>query len=213
MKFAKHLAKAMSVSDPEWFPYWINYKHLKKFLKLSLARNRTTEVSRASSSITSIEPGGVVEGSPSKGNREEHKKQPGKRQDGQQATLSEKERPWKRLRERYGNTESAAPLKIARRSLTCDLSRHRTNGAAATQSGFPGKTSSGTTPDASIGVSSSVDGDNRCAQLSVPCAGIPHEGDGDKCPFFGALLREVDKCSTFFLENEEDLKVRTILLV
>ncbi|CAN0022120.1 unnamed protein product, partial [Scytosiphon promiscuus] len=30
-----------------------------------------------------------------------------------------------------------------------------------------------------------------------------------KCPFFGALLREVDKCRVFFLENEHELKVRT----
>eukprot|EP00752_Nemacystus_decipiens_P014811 g13185.t1 len=33
MKFAKHLARAMDVSDPEWHPFWINYKQLKKLLK------------------------------------------------------------------------------------------------------------------------------------------------------------------------------------
>lgn len=43
MKFAKYLAKAMAVSDPEWTPYWINYKHLKKVLKLaSVAGNTAT---------------------------------------------------------------------------------------------------------------------------------------------------------------------------
>ncbi|CAM9912861.1 unnamed protein product, partial [Ectocarpus sp. 8 AP-2014] len=33
MKFAKHLARAMDVSDPEWHPFWVNYKQLKKVLK------------------------------------------------------------------------------------------------------------------------------------------------------------------------------------
>lgn len=35
MKFAKHLAKAVNISDPEWAPYWINYKQLKKVIKKS----------------------------------------------------------------------------------------------------------------------------------------------------------------------------------
>jgi SPX domain protein involved in polyphosphate accumulation len=30
MKFGKNLEKLVDVSDPEWGPYWINYKHLKK---------------------------------------------------------------------------------------------------------------------------------------------------------------------------------------
>lgn len=32
MKFAKHLAKAMRLSDPEWLPFWLNYRFLKKIL-------------------------------------------------------------------------------------------------------------------------------------------------------------------------------------
>lgn len=32
MKFAKHLAKAMRLSDPEWLPFWVNYRFLKKLL-------------------------------------------------------------------------------------------------------------------------------------------------------------------------------------
>ncbi|CAM9790786.1 unnamed protein product [Ascophyllum nodosum] len=32
MKFAKHVAKAMTFSDPEWLPFWINYRFLKKLL-------------------------------------------------------------------------------------------------------------------------------------------------------------------------------------
>ena len=30
MKFGKSLLKAVDLSDPEWGPYWINYKNLKK---------------------------------------------------------------------------------------------------------------------------------------------------------------------------------------
>lgn len=30
MKFGKNLEKLVDVSDPEWGPFWINYKHLKK---------------------------------------------------------------------------------------------------------------------------------------------------------------------------------------
>mmetsp|Transcript_3198 Transcript_3198/g.4965 ORF Transcript_3198/g.4965 Transcript_3198/m.4965 type:complete len:310 (+) Transcript_3198:119-1048(+) len=33
MKFGKNLEKVMSISDPEWAPFWLNYKHLKKILK------------------------------------------------------------------------------------------------------------------------------------------------------------------------------------
>ncbi|KAG5179416.1 hypothetical protein JKP88DRAFT_280326 [Tribonema minus] len=33
MKFAKHLLKAIDLSDPEWLPFWINYKRLKKGCK------------------------------------------------------------------------------------------------------------------------------------------------------------------------------------
>lgn len=43
MKFAKHLAKAMNVSDPEWAPYWINYKQLKKMIKKSLLPSTQSE--------------------------------------------------------------------------------------------------------------------------------------------------------------------------
>ena len=30
MKFGKSLLKAVELSDPEWGPFWINYKNLKK---------------------------------------------------------------------------------------------------------------------------------------------------------------------------------------
>jgi hypothetical protein len=33
MKFGKQLARVVDSSDPEWAPYWINYKLLKKKLK------------------------------------------------------------------------------------------------------------------------------------------------------------------------------------
>lgn len=33
MKFGKQLARVIDSSDPEWAPYWVNYKLLKKKLK------------------------------------------------------------------------------------------------------------------------------------------------------------------------------------
>lgn len=33
MKFCKNLQRVVEISDPEWAPYWINYKHLKKLIK------------------------------------------------------------------------------------------------------------------------------------------------------------------------------------
>jgi hypothetical protein len=32
MKFGKHLLSVVELSDPEWGPYWINYKFLKKII-------------------------------------------------------------------------------------------------------------------------------------------------------------------------------------
>ncbi|KAG5187626.1 hypothetical protein JKP88DRAFT_178802 [Tribonema minus] len=33
MKFGKNLERVVELSDPEWSPFWLNYKHLKKMLK------------------------------------------------------------------------------------------------------------------------------------------------------------------------------------
>ena len=33
MKFCRNLQRVIDISDPEWAPYWTNYKMLKKFLK------------------------------------------------------------------------------------------------------------------------------------------------------------------------------------
>jgi len=33
MKFCKNLQRLVDISDPEWAPYWINYKMLKKLIK------------------------------------------------------------------------------------------------------------------------------------------------------------------------------------
>lgn len=33
MKFGKNLARVVELSDPEWAPFWINYKYLKKKIK------------------------------------------------------------------------------------------------------------------------------------------------------------------------------------
>eukprot|EP00542_Grammatophora_oceanica_P003486 CAMPEP_0194063804 /NCGR_PEP_ID=MMETSP0009_2-20130614/81304_1 /TAXON_ID=210454 /ORGANISM="Grammatophora oceanica, Strain CCMP 410" /LENGTH=34 /DNA_ID= /DNA_START= /DNA_END= /DNA_ORIENTATION= len=33
MKFCKNLQQVVDISDPEWAPYWTNYKMLKKLIK------------------------------------------------------------------------------------------------------------------------------------------------------------------------------------
>ena len=38
MKFCKNLQRVVDISDPEWAPYWTNYKMLKVCLRRS--RNR-----------------------------------------------------------------------------------------------------------------------------------------------------------------------------
>lgn len=44
MKFGKNLSKVIALSDPEWNPYWINYKFLKKKLKELLLDNQHGKV-------------------------------------------------------------------------------------------------------------------------------------------------------------------------
>lgn len=34
MKFGKNIARVVELSDPEWSPFWINYKFLKKKAKV-----------------------------------------------------------------------------------------------------------------------------------------------------------------------------------
>lgn len=34
MKFGKNIGKVVELSDPEWSPFWINYKFLKKKAKV-----------------------------------------------------------------------------------------------------------------------------------------------------------------------------------
>lgn len=41
MKFGKQLAKVVALSDPEWSPFWVSYKSLKKRVKdLTDAQNQ-----------------------------------------------------------------------------------------------------------------------------------------------------------------------------
>lgn len=35
MKFGKNIGRVVELSDPEWSPFWINYKFLKKKAKVS----------------------------------------------------------------------------------------------------------------------------------------------------------------------------------
>lgn len=34
MKFGKNIGRVVELSDPEWSPFWINYKFLKKKVKV-----------------------------------------------------------------------------------------------------------------------------------------------------------------------------------
>lgn len=34
MKFGKNIGRVVELSDPEWSPFWVNYKFLKKKVKV-----------------------------------------------------------------------------------------------------------------------------------------------------------------------------------
>lgn len=36
MKFGKNIGRVVELSDPEWSPFWINYKFLKKKVKVCI---------------------------------------------------------------------------------------------------------------------------------------------------------------------------------
>lgn len=38
MKFGKNIGRVVELSDPEWSPFWINYKFLKKKVKVCVLR-------------------------------------------------------------------------------------------------------------------------------------------------------------------------------
>lgn len=38
MKFGKNIGRVVELSDPEWSPFWINYKYLKKKAKVGRVR-------------------------------------------------------------------------------------------------------------------------------------------------------------------------------
>eukprot|EP00903_Cladosiphon_okamuranus_P014818 g13723.t1 len=62
MKFAKHLARAINISDPEWDPFWINYKQLKKLLNpnVCIASNRGSNSSCSAAADTASPATGAV---------------------------------------------------------------------------------------------------------------------------------------------------------
>lgn len=43
MKFCRNLQRVIDITDPEWAPYWTNYKMLKKFLKALVPPEDATE--------------------------------------------------------------------------------------------------------------------------------------------------------------------------
>jgi len=64
MKFGKHLVRVVELSDPEWGPYWMNYKFLKKRIndiveeqggKRAVAEERSCDPTTLSKSIAEVE--------------------------------------------------------------------------------------------------------------------------------------------------------------
>uniref|UniRef100_A0A7S2A9F4 SPX domain-containing protein n=1 Tax=Trieres chinensis TaxID=1514140 RepID=A0A7S2A9F4_TRICV len=53
MKFCKNLQKVVDISDPEWAPYWTNYKMLKKLIKELPSLVPTDDVSKQTNAINS----------------------------------------------------------------------------------------------------------------------------------------------------------------
>jgi len=48
MKFCRNLQRVIDITDPEWAPYWTNYKMLKKFLKALVPPEDAVELSSPS---------------------------------------------------------------------------------------------------------------------------------------------------------------------
>jgi len=53
MKFGANLKKIISLSDPEWGPYWMNYHQLKRKIKREIAVQAAADASSSSSSSAS----------------------------------------------------------------------------------------------------------------------------------------------------------------
>lgn len=47
MKFCRNLQRVIDITDPEWAPYWTNYKMLKKFLKALVPPEDADETSKS----------------------------------------------------------------------------------------------------------------------------------------------------------------------
>lgn len=211
MKFAKHLAKAMDVSDPEWFPYWINYKHLKKFLKFSLAKSKIAGGACGARAPGSIEWQEKVGGQKPMQDQHSSHQQQQQHVMGRQETLAPEglERPWKRLRKQAedpNRAKAGGPPVVSCPSSMAGTSRHRCNNGGSPQVG-PVKSATELRNGRAGGSVISSCWARRASEARVPPAGVSTDEYDGGCPFFSALLREVEKCSTFFLQNEEDLKV------
>lgn len=279
MKFAKHLAKAMNVSDPEWNPFWVNYKHLKRLLKPSTARatNNTTSTTTAAT------------GDDIGNNLEETKRQLLRQQEAaaraavglltrqrsgdddslvdeahtprgivkqdtsllQPATAPTTSEPspaaskiWRAAnlraahnspdnpQERKTKFQAKEPAIRSRPVFTAGI-----GGAPSSASGKLPPAAATSHPGGRIAVLSCPSCTSSCAIAATAAAAAAAtaagagaagatacpEGEGAaevpavdprrhasaKCPFFDALLREIDMCRAFFLQNEAELKVRT----
>jgi hypothetical protein len=67
MKFCRNLQRVIDITDPEWAPYWTNYKMLKKFLKTlpSCVPPDGCAIAESSGGAASASAGGITGASPS----------------------------------------------------------------------------------------------------------------------------------------------------
>ncbi|CBN78945.1 conserved unknown protein [Ectocarpus siliculosus] len=250
MKFAKHLARAMDVSDPEWHPFWVNYKQLKKPWDAAAAAppastTGTSTMAAAAATENGASHRGGAEGVAASVNTTREELEPAAAGVAlTAAVLSCNPRAAAATGDRAVNGESNSTSSGSGtppredKKLACGV-RDSCRDGLETASGVRETASSSTAVVlACCGNSSSscaASAAAAAANASGAAAASPAAALGDdstaagaaatqqdaqqglllqrrrqcECPFFSALLREVDKCRIFFLENEGELKIRT----
>lgn len=265
MKFAKHLARAMEVSDPEWHPFWVNYKQLKKVLKqpaAAAASNNSSSSPLGESSAAAAaalayprRPGIAPEnGASHRGDAE-----------GVAASVNTTKEELEPAAAGVALTAAVVSCNPRAAAATGDRAVNGESNSTSRGSGTPPRedqklargvrdscrdvleTASGVRDTASSAVVLACCGNSAsscaasAAAATANASGVPAAspaavlgGDSTaagaatqedaqrglllqqrrrrrrqcECPFFSALLREVDKCRIFFLENEDELQVR-----